>query len=144
MNGECCKHLAVSLDTTLLYPPYCSTTCPFDVGVVVSFGHMIPTSLIKWFPRYLCFACLTCVWTLTTECHTTALDTLVIDQIIVFLIACCAILSGDASAFTLLYFRNGEVHLPFSTPFFQDKQGQESHCWNCLTTSEWCLVGSTV
>ena len=129
-----CKCLAVCLNTTLLYRSYCSTTCPFDVGVVVSFGHMIPTSLIKWFPRYPCFAYLTCVWKLTTEYITLS----------VYLCSLLlAILPGDASMFTLRCCHNGEAHLPFSTPFFQDKQGQESHCWNCLMTSEGCFVGST-
>ena len=41
------KLLCVLLNFMLPY----RTACPYDLGVVVSFGYLLPSRLIRWFPR---------------------------------------------------------------------------------------------
>ena len=45
------------MDKILLMFP-CRTVCPYDVGVVVSFGYLLPSRLIRWFPRLSYFVTL--------------------------------------------------------------------------------------
>ena len=39
----------------IYYWPHCPTPGKFDVGVVVSFGHLIPLDVIQAFPLYVCY-----------------------------------------------------------------------------------------